>query len=174
MQGQWSRIGAAIAIRYPRARRDGRTDVPTNPTTPGPAHPAGPVDPAIMAARYRHGAGAPRRGLVVAGVVAVLLLIGAVVLQATTLTRPSVRTEDLGFTVHDATRTSVRFNVITNPGTTVRCTVGALNTSFTEVGFREVVIGPVSARTTSHQVDVTTTELATTGSVDTCAVVDGD
>lgn len=148
--------------------------MPINPTTPGPAHPAGPVDPAIMAARYGRGNGGSRRGLAVAGVVAALLLIGAVVLQATALSRPSVRTEDLGFTVQDATRVTVRFNVITDPGATVRCTVGALNESFTQVGFREAVIGPVSARTTSHQVEVTTTELATTGSVDSCAIVDGE
>jgi hypothetical protein len=133
------------------------------------------VDPAIMAARYGHRAAHPsRRAVIIAAVVAALLVVGAVVLQTmSSLTRTSVTYEDLGFTVQDPGRVSVRFNLITDPGTTVRCTLTALNQTFTEVGFKEVVIGPVSAARTAHEADVTTTEPAVTGSVKSCEVVDG-
>ncbi|MPV38108.1 DUF4307 domain-containing protein [Georgenia subflava] len=131
-------------------------------------------DPAIMAARYGEApsAQARRRGFVAAAVVAGLLILGGVAVQAANLTQPVVTTENLGFTVNDATSTTVRFNVRTDPGTSVRCTLVALNDGFTEVGFRTLELGPVDERVSSHQVDVPTTELATTGSVDSCEIVD--
>ncbi len=127
-----------------------------------------------MNARYGRRPGAPgsRRGLIVAAVLAAALVIAGIVWQATSLAGTTVHTEGVGFTVQDPTRTTVRFNLITDKGATVRCTLTALNTNFTQVGFREVVIGPVPAAVTAHEVDVTTTELATTGSVSTCEVVD--
>ena len=145
----------------------------TTTPAPGRGDPAA-VDPRIMAARYgrRPAAQGSRRGVVVAAVAAALVAIAAIVVQAVSLSGTSVRTEGVGFTVADPTRTTVRFNVITDEGATVRCTLTALNENFTEVGFREVVIGPVAAPVTPHEVDVTTTELATTGSVSTCEVVD--
>jgi hypothetical protein len=124
-----------------------------------------------MAARYG-GAGSPRRGLILAGVIAALLVAGGLAVQASNLTRPTVMAENVGFTVNDASSTTVRFNLRTDPGATVSCTLVALNESFTQVGFREVELGPFDERTTSHQVDVTTTELATTGSVEGCEILD--
>lgn len=138
-------------------------------TEPAAQRPGG--DPAVMAARYG-GPGSGRRGLVVVGAVAALLVVGGLAVQASNLTRPAVIAENLGFTVEDAGSTTVRFNLRTEPGATVSCTVVALNESFTEVGFREVEIGPVDERTTSHQVEVATTELATTGSVEECRILD--
>lgn len=133
------------------------------------------VDAAVMAARYgRSGAGPARSQLVVAAVVAGVILVAVVVVQALSLGRPAVTSQDLGFTVESPTLTTVRFNLITDPGTTVRCTLTALNESFTEVGFREVVVGPVGGRTTSHEAAVTTSELATTGSVSSCEILDAD
>ncbi|MHB1064896.1 MAG: DUF4307 domain-containing protein [Georgenia sp.] len=143
--------------------------MPASPDVPPP----GGVDPAIMAARY----GQPpapqtrRRRLVVTAVLATVLIAAAVLVQAVGLSRPSVSSQDLGFTVDGPTRTTVRFNIITDPGTTVRCSLIALNESFTEVGFRVVVVGPVDARTTSHEAVVTTSEPATTGSVSSCEIV---
>jgi hypothetical protein len=124
-----------------------------------------------MAARYG-GAGSGRRGLIVGGVVAALLVAGGLAVQASNLTRPTVMAENVGFTVNDVSSTTVRFNLRTDPGATVSCTLVALNESFTQVGFREVELGPFDERTTSHQVDVTTTELATTGSVEGCEILD--
>jgi hypothetical protein len=110
--------------------------------------------------------------VVVAAVVAVLVVVAAVVWQTTTaMNRTTLHTEDLGFTVQDATHVTVRFNLVTDPGATVRCTLTALNSTFTEVGFKEVVIGPVRAARTAHEADVTTTEPAVTGSVKSCEVV---
>ena len=138
-------------------------------TEPAAQRPGG--DPAVMAARYG-GSRSGRRGLVVAGVVAALLVAGGLGIQASNLTKPAVVAENLGFTVQDAGSTTVRFNLRAEPGSAVSCTVVALNESFTEVGFREVEIGPVDEEITSHQVEVATTELATTGSVEQCRIVD--
>ncbi|MFC7404924.1 DUF4307 domain-containing protein [Georgenia alba] len=129
------------------------------------------VDPAIMAARYGR-TRTSRRTVVLAAILATLVVGAGLGVQAANLTRPSVMTDDLGFTVHDATRTTVRFAVRTEPGTTVRCALVALNTNHTQVGYREVEIGPSPEQTTSHVVDVTTTELATTGSVEECSIID--
>lgn len=139
-------------------------------TEPAAPRPAG-GDPAVMAARYG-GASSGRRGLIVGGVVAALLVAGGLAVQASNLTRPAVIAENVGFTVKDASSTTVRFNLSADPGTTVACTLVALNESFTQVGFREVELGPFDERTTPHQVDVTTTELATTGSVEGCEILD--
>ncbi|WP_052436654.1 DUF4307 domain-containing protein [Georgenia sp. SUBG003] len=128
-------------------------------------------DPAVMAARYG-GARRGRRGLVVLAVVAALLVVGGLAVQASNLTRPAVVADNLGFTVEDAGTTTVRFNLRAQPGSTVTCTVIALNESFTEVGFREVEIGPLDEQVTSHQVHVATTEKATTGSVEQCRTLD--
>jgi hypothetical protein len=128
-------------------------------------------DPDVMAARY--GAARPgRRGLVVGGVVAALLVAGGLGIQASNLARPTVIADNLGFTVNDESSTTVRFNLRTDPGATVSCTLVALNESFTQVGFREVELGPFAERTTSHEVEVTTTELATTGSVEGCQILE--
>lgn len=134
----------------------------------------GPVDDDVVAARYGRGPSAAtrRRRLVAAVVAAALLLAAAVALQAASLREPSVEVENLGFTVEDASSTTVRFSLLTAPGTTATCTLVALNESFTQVGFRQVTVGPVTAERTSHKAVVTTTELATTGSVESCRVVD--
>lgn len=138
-------------------------------TEPAAQRPTG--DPAVMAARYG-GARSGRRGLVAAGVVAALLVAGGLGVQASNLTKPTVVAENLGFTVEGPGATTVRFNLRTEPGATVRCTLVALNESFTEVGYREVKIGPVDKQVTSHQVEVATTELATSGSVQQCRILD--
>jgi hypothetical protein len=141
-------------------------------TQPAAPRPTG-GDPDVMAARYG-GAGSGRRGLVIGAVVAALLVAGGLAIQASNLTRPTVIAENLGFTVNDPSSTTVRFNLRADPGSTVSCTVVALNESFTQVGFRKVDLGPFDERTTSHQVEVTTTELATTGSVEGCQLLDED
>ncbi|GAA4288735.1 DUF4307 domain-containing protein [Georgenia daeguensis] len=138
-----------------------------------PAAPRPPGDPAVMAARYG-GAGSGRRGLVAGGVVAALLVAGGLAVQASNLWQPTVIAENVGFTVNDPSSTTVRFNLRVEAGTTVSCTVVALNESFTQVGFREVELGPFDQRTTPHEIDVTTTELATTGSVEGCEILDED
>lgn len=147
--------------------------MPTTPPAPGPRPPAD-VDPAIMAARYGRRPAHNRRGVIVAAVVAALVVLAALAWQASGgLNRTAVNTQDLGFTVNDGSSVTVRFNLLTEPGATVRCTLNALNDTFTEVGFKEVVIGPVRAARTAHEAEVTTTEPAVTGSVKSCEVVGG-
>ncbi|UNX55619.1 DUF4307 domain-containing protein [Georgenia sp. TF02-10] len=156
--------------RAPPMTKEGPT-VPTTPR-PGPPAPSGSgVDPAIMAARY----GGARRGrpgrIAVAGLV--VLLIALVAILAAGLGRPTATAEHVGYTVQGDDAVSVRFNVITDPGTTVTCRVVAVNDSFAQVGFREVTLGPAPSRMTSHETEVRTTERASAAHVDGCSVVDG-
>jgi len=128
------------------------------------------VDPAIMAARYA-GTATSRRTIVLAALAAGVLLAAGIAVQAANLWRPAVMWDDLGFTVQDETTTTVRFSVRTEPGSTVSCSLVAVNTTYAQVGYREVELGPVPEQTTAYEMDVTTTELATSGSVDECRIL---
>jgi ribosomal protein L18 len=75
-------------------------------------------------------------------------------------------------TVVDETEVDVRFVVIADVGTEVVCTLRAVNTEFTEVGARDVRIGPVTENRTAVTETITTTELAASGHADRCSAVD--
>ena len=134
-----------------------------------PARPGDAVDPAIMAARYpQPSPRTRRRRLVLGAAVLVLTLAALVALQLVGLGRTTVTAQHVGYTVLDAGHTAVRFTVITDPGTTVRCTLVAVNSTFAQVGFTEVTIGPVAERMTSQEEVVATTEPAASGTVQAC------
>ena len=65
---------------------------------------------------------------------------------------------------------AVTFEVSVDAGTPVRCAVEALNTAYGVVGWVELDLPPADAHTSSHRVDVRTSELATTGLVSECWV----
>jgi hypothetical protein len=54
----------------------------------------------------------------------------------------------------------------------VTCTVAALSESYAEVGVRTVEVGPADSATRRVTVTVQTTELAVTGIVETCELVE--
>jgi hypothetical protein len=82
--------------------------------------------------------------------------------------RDPVTFADVGFSVTSAESVEVTFDVSMPPGTEAVCTVTALSRNFAEVGAVDVEVGPDTARTVRHTVTVATTELATTGVVDSC------
>lgn len=126
-------------------------------------------DPAIMSARYGRERRTPR-AFAVAGVVAGLLITLAVGPQVGGR-GPAVVAEHLSYEVLDDANVTVRFALTTSPGVTARCSVVAFNEAHTQVGFREVTVGPVTERRTAHETQLTTNEGATTGSVENCVVV---
>lgn len=79
-----------------------------------------------------------------------------------------VTSRDVGFTVIDELSTEVIFEVSRNPGQIVSCDLQVLNQSFAVVGFKTVEIAPSNSRSTVISAVVNTTELGTTGLVDSC------
>ena len=70
-----------------------------------------------------------------------------------------------------ADRIDVTFDVTKAPASTVRCTVVALSSGFTEVGVKTVMIGPAAKSSQRYTASLSTQELAVTGEVSTCELV---
>jgi len=113
-----------------------------------------------------------RRRLAVAGIVLVAL-VGIAVTLAIGLRSANepVRYKDFGFDVVSPERVDVTFEVYMDAGTTAVCTLDALNESYAQVGTVDVTIGPVDVAEARYTVEVATSELATTGIVQSCRVV---
>lgn len=130
----------------------------------------GGTDPELLAQRYGRRSSS-RRGMVVVAGVAALLVLAWVVWQAVALTENTVTSENVAVEIVDPGRVEVTFSVITDPGTTVSCTVRAVSSTFAEVGLREVTLGPVEERVTTVTAEVSTVEEATSGEVLGCDIV---
>ena len=85
---------------------------------------------------------------------------------------PAVRWEDVGYVVRGPDRVDVTFRVVKDPGATATCTVTALSQSYAEVGVVTTTVGPADGRVVEQTVPVATQELAVTGVVDRCEVVE--
>ncbi|PFG37538.1 uncharacterized protein DUF4307 [Flavimobilis soli] len=77
-------------------------------------------------------------------------------------------TQDVGFSVQSSEVVTVTFNVTKDADLTLDCRVVALNTAYGQVGYRDVTIGPGTSERETFTVEVRTSELATTGMVDSC------
>lgn len=75
---------------------------------------------------------------------------------------------DIAYRVPDDATTVVTFEVNRDPGTTVVCTVRALNRSFAEVGLVDVTVPPSDSRSSRAEVEVPTSERAVSGTVKGC------
>ena len=79
-----------------------------------------------------------------------------------------ITTRDVGFTVNDEFSTEIVFEVTRDPGREVVCDVQVLSQSYAVVGFKTVAVAASANRSTVISTVVNTTELGTTGLVDTC------
>lgn len=79
-----------------------------------------------------------------------------------------ITTRDVGFTVNDEFSTEVVFEVSRDPGRAVVCDVQVLSQSYAVVGFKTVAVAASANRSTVISTVVNTTELGTTGLVDSC------
>jgi hypothetical protein len=143
----------------------------TNETTapqPAPGVPSRPP-----AGRYGPEPSAARRRLaVVAIALAALVGLAVVVVIGIRYASEPVRHDVVGFDVVDSERVDVTFSLSMDPGTTARCTVDALAESYAQVGTVDVTVGPVETLESRWTVSVATSELATTGVVESCRVAD--
>lgn len=85
---------------------------------------------------------------------------------------PEATSEQVGFDVVDETQVQVIVDVSKPNDATATCTLEALNEGYGQVGITDVTVGPQDQRTTRLTVDIATTELATTGVVRECTLVD--
>ncbi|WP_147918164.1 DUF4307 domain-containing protein [Ruania zhangjianzhongii] len=85
---------------------------------------------------------------------------------------PDATSEQVGFDVVDDTQVQVIVDVSKPNEATATCTLEALNEGYGQVGITDITIGPQDQRTTRLTVDIATTELATTGVVRECSLVD--
>jgi len=79
----------------------------------------------------------------------------------------------VGFHVDGSRSVDVTFEVTKPKESTVTCTLTALSESYAEVGVRAVEVGPADTATRRVTVPVQTTELAVTGIVESCELVEG-
>jgi|SRR5690625_159980 len=100
------------------------------------------------------------------------IFVAAALWAAFNLSRADVRWEDRGYRVHGPDSVTVHFSVTMEPGTEARCTLEALNAHYAQVGLLDVEIPASKEKTTRHSAIVATQELAVTGIVNTCVVVD--
>ncbi|KQR12454.1 DUF4307 domain-containing protein [Cellulomonas sp. Leaf334] len=132
-----------------------------SPTTRPPAGRYGPEPTARSARRGRI-------GIVVAAVVGLALVVWIGLAMA----GKPVSTKDVGFHVEGPQAVDVTFEVTKPKEATVTCRVTALSESYAEVGVRTVEVGPADAATRRVTVPVQTTELAVTGIVESCELVE--
>ena len=81
-----------------------------------------------------------------------------------------LQSRTIGHEIVDETTVEVIFEVSVEPGTVVECGVEALNTAYGVVGWLQPELPPADSFTTTHVVQVRTSELATTGLVSECWV----
>lgn len=132
-----------------------------SPTTRPPAGRYGP-EPTTRSARRG------RIGIVAAAVAGLAVVVWIGVGQA----GQPVSFKDVGFDVDGSRAVDVTFEVTKPREATVTCTVTALSESYAEVGVRTVEVGPADAATRRVTVPVQTTELAVTGIVESCELVE--
>lgn len=112
-----------------------------------------------------------RRGRLVVIAIAVLGLAVALWVAVNMATQP-VSFKDVGFRIEGNQAVDVTFEVTKPREQTVRCTVTALSESYAEVGVRTVEVGPSDEATRRVTVTVPTTELAVTGTVESCVLAE--
>lgn len=126
--------------------------------------PAGRYGPEPTARSVRRG----RLGLVAAGVLGVALVIWV----GLNMAGQPVSWKDVGFHVEDARAIEVTFEVTKPKESTVECTVTALSESYGQVGVRTIEVGPADSATRRVTATVQTTELAVSGTVEPCELVE--
>lgn len=162
----------ATEVRRPRTARGDDVDERGTPSGATPSGATGPGTEDLLAERYgrTRPPAADRRLVILAAAVTALLGLVVVGWWAIGQANIPVRTQDVGFSIIDATAIDVTFDVTKDPASHVTCRVRALSPSFAEVGVRDVPIGPAAEATLRVTVRVATTERATTGMVQHCDV----
>lgn len=128
-------------------------------------------DAEYLRRRYGGGREGDRRPLWAVAGTLIAIALAWFIWQAVALTRTTVNAEAVAIDPVSDSQVDVTFNVLTSPGTTVTCTVRAYTPNLTEVGVKEVTVGPVSAEVTTVVTSVVTIQPATGARVGDCTIV---
>lgn len=122
--------------------------------------------------KARYGSPASDRKLVwIVGAVLVVLATGWLTWQAILLNQPTIVAEEAALSIVSDSEVEVTFNLNTEVGSTVTCTVRAYTENTTEVGVKDVTVGPVTAESSSVTVSVATIQPANGARVTDCRFV---
>jgi len=119
----------------------------------------------------RYGVGTTRRKDRVFAIIIGFLALVAFLVWALIFTlddAQKISTREVGFTVNDEFSTEVVFEVTRQPGQKVICDVQVLSQSYAVVGFKTIAVEPSGNPSVVVSTVVNTTELGTTGLVDSC------
>lgn len=157
-------------------------ETPEAPAAPGsPAAHGASSSPAVPAARTdlddRYGRLTPdarrSRRLKAAAAAAIALgTVGAGWAGWSMVAGEPWTTKPVGYSVKGPELTEVTFHVTKRADLALRCKVVALAENYAQVGYRDVVIPASSGERESFTVEVRTSELATTGMVESCERLD--
>jgi hypothetical protein len=124
-----------------------------------------------VAERYGRTAGDRRRrmtlGIIAAGGV-IAVVVAWVVWVGLFSPAAGLETRDTGYVTRDDSSVDIRFEVTTEPGTSVSCALQALNEQFAIVGWKIVDLPPGDDRTRAFVENVRVTEPAVTGLIYRC------
>lgn len=85
---------------------------------------------------------------------------------------PTVRGKDVGFKIVSSELTQMTFDVAKPEDRTVICSIDALSQSYAQVGTRDVVIGPADIFEQRFTVDIRTSEMPVSATVESCTLVE--
>ncbi len=123
--------------------------------------------------RRRYGAHqTDRRNIAIVAGLLVVLTAAWLVWQVIALRAPSASAEGVALTVVSDSEVSVTFNLTATEGSTVSCTVRAFTENLTEVGVKEVTVGPVVESPSSVTTSVATIQPATGATVGDCLILE--
>lgn len=119
----------------------------------------------------RYGVGTTRRkdrvfAILIGSLALVAFLVWALIFTIDDAQKISTR--DVGFTVNDEFSTEVVFEVTREPSQKVMCDIQVLSQSYAVVGFKTIAVEPSRNPSVVVSTVVNTTELGTTGLVDSC------
>ncbi|MFI7588602.1 DUF4307 domain-containing protein [Spongisporangium articulatum] len=140
-----------------------------SPTAPSPAAPA-----TDLGARYGRRPGGYRR-LVVSGVVLAVALVAWLGWTAVRVGDPEISYQDVGFSVISDGQAQITFRVRfagrVPAATRAACTVQAQNVLHTEIGRKDVTVGPARERRVQVTAQLPTSERANSVTVTGCALL---
>lgn len=107
-----------------------------------------------------------RKFAITLGVLAIVLAVAYIAWSVWSV--PTIRGKDVGFNIMSAEVTEFTFDVAKPQDMTVICSIDALNQSHAQVGTRDVVIGPADRFEQRFTIEIRTTELPVSATVQAC------
>jgi hypothetical protein len=110
-----------------------------------------------------------RRGVMVGAAVMVLLMLGFAVWMGVRESLKAAHWQDGTFSAVDDGTARLEFTVTTTPGRRIVCSVQMLNPGLTEVGRKDVTVGPSQEKVIKATATIPTFERASSGKIRGCA-----